>query len=62
MTPMNKTFNWESPPPISADEGFFPALGEWQSMTKPNRAGTIAPLEFPLEMNLTLKGQNICGK
>jgi hypothetical protein len=22
-------------------------------MTKPNRAGTIAPLEFPLQMNLS---------
>jgi hypothetical protein len=28
MTPMNKTFNWESPPLIAADEGFFPL---WES-------------------------------
>lgn len=61
MTPMNKTFNWESPPLIAADEGFFP-FGRVAVMTKPNRAGTIAPPEFPLEMNLTLKGRNICGK
>jgi hypothetical protein len=28
MTPMHKTFNWESPPRIAADEGVFPL---WKS-------------------------------